>query len=165
MLNLIYSLNGSSFDFIDSFFHITVLSANLPGSSTANMVWRLLQVVLATIFVSLLAYYSLKMLGLARSRRGFGNSGNLSVLETIVVGQQSMVQLIKAGDKFLVIGVTKERVTLLSELDDTQVEMPEISGFGVSGTAFGNVLSRFLPPKGDANDDGGENSKDETNKE
>ena len=119
------------------------------GDSTADLVWRLLQVFLATIFVALLAYYSLKMMGLARSRRMAG--GNLSLIESIAVGQQSMVQLIKVGDEFIVIGVTKENVSLLCTLDETQVTVPEVGNIMPGNINFAKILGRFQENKGSEN--------------
>lgn len=141
MGNLFFSLNGPAYEILGSFFDITFLATTF-GMGTGEIVWRLLQVILVTVIVALLAYYSIKIMGLARGRHRVGS--NVYVVESIVVGQQSMVQLIKAGDKYLVIGVTKERVTLLSELDESQVKVPDEVNVGVP---FGNVLNRFLTPK------------------
>jgi|GEM_PF-799276 len=146
----IHSLNGPGFDFIGSFFHTSYLfNTALPiASSAGDLIWRFLQIILATIFVVLLSYYSIKMFAIARGQRGRQGS-NLSVIESIAVGQQSMVQLVRAGDKYLVIGVTKEKVTLLSEVDKAIVIEPEPMSFSSADVPFGNVLSRFLPPKDD----------------
>jgi len=147
----VYSLNGPDFDFIGSFFHTSYLLNSAFVGSTSGLVWRFLQIVLATIFVVLLSYYLIKMMAIARGRRG-RNSHNLSVVESIAVGQQSMVQLVRAGDKYLVVGVTKERVTLLSELDKAEVHEPKPISFNSADVPFGNVLSRFLSPKDDLDD-------------
>lgn len=156
-LSVLFSLNGPASEIIGSFFRITYfLGSSLP---VGNLVWRLLQVILATIFVALLAYYSVKMMGLSRGRRGRENR-NLSVVESIVVGAQSMVQLVRAGDKYLVVGVTKERVTLLAELDEADVIESEATGFGTNAISFSKVLGRFLPPKDSFDNDDFENSGD-----
>ena len=130
------SLNGPVSDVIGSFFDIGLLSV---FGTTADLAWGIVRAILVTAFVALLAYYSVKMMGLARGRRGLGN-GNLNVVESIMVGQQSMVQLVRAGEKYLVIGVTRERVTLLAELDEiSEPEEPEVP--------FSSILNRFIQPK------------------
>ena len=124
MDNLIYLLNFGAF----------------PASA---MLGHFFRIILATAGVALLAYYVTKMLALSRGRIGRGRGGNLQVVESIAVGAQSMIQLIKAGDKYLVVGITKERVTLLAELSKEEVSEPEAPELPT--VPFNKVLSRFLP--------------------
>lgn len=146
------SLNGSGFSFVGSFFDIIyLLNISTPITSSAgDLVWRFLQIILATIFVVLLSYYSIKMFAIARGRQRRKGS-NLTIVESIAVGQHSMVQVVRAGDKYLVIGVTKERVTLLSELDSDEVLKPEPITFDSKSIPFANVLNKFLPPNDEIN--------------
>jgi len=116
---------------------------NFGGFPAAAMMGHIFRIVLATAGVALLAYYVTKMLALSRGRAGRIRGGNLQVVESIATGAQSMIQLIKAGDKYLVVGITKERVTLLAELSKEEVSEPEAQEFPV--VPFNKVLSRFLP--------------------
>ena len=105
-------------------------------------VGRFLYVLLLIVFVALLAYYSTRLLG--RARGGIVRSGkkNLEVLESVGVGAQSMVQIVRAGSRYLLIGVTKERVTLLIQLEESELRLSEASTF--AGNAFGETLRRFI---------------------
>jgi len=121
--------------------------------------WPVFRTILATVFVALLAYFVVRMLALARGRMGRG--GNLAVIESIAVGNQSMVQLIKAGDKYLVIGVTREKVTILTELEDSQVNVPDTVEVAI--TPFDSVLKRYLGPKTDSADSQQQGDENEEN--
>jgi len=100
-----------------------------------------------------ICWFLLRLTGRVKAR---GNmAGNLRVVESIYVGAQNMVQLVKAGDKFLVIGVSKERVSLLTELDAEQVK--EIDHAMPIGASFSKVLERFMP--GSDKDDGNEDTQ------
>jgi flagellar biogenesis protein FliO len=87
--------------------------------------------------------------------RGAGGreSCNLAIVESISVGGQAVVRLVRAGDTYLVIGVTKERVTLLGEVDKEQIveqKAPDLTGLN---TPFSKVLSRFMGSKEDGKDE------------
>jgi len=127
---------------------VYILAQSWPGGSPFGQLFGILRVIAAVAFVALLAYFTIKMMALSRGRRGKG--GNLYVVESIIVGNTSMVQIVKAGNKYLVIGVTKERVTFLAELDDSQVNEPE--SVEVNFTPFDKVLRRYLGPKDDENE-------------
>ena len=92
---------------------------SLGGNWSAfGFVGQFLYIILVTAIVGLLAYWCTRMM--AAQRRG-RRGGNLAVLESVSVVAQAMVQLVRAGEKYLVIGVTRNKVTLLTELDKSQV--------------------------------------------
>jgi len=100
----------------------------------------------ATLFVALLAYYATKRMASA-SRGGVrGDAGNLSVVESVGVGGQAVVRLVRAGDKHFVIGVTKERVTLLGEVDSESITTIPMTAPELA-MPFGKILSRYIQPK------------------
>ncbi|MCL1884787.1 MAG: flagellar biosynthetic protein FliO [Defluviitaleaceae bacterium] len=124
---------------------IFLLSEN-RSSLAAGQFFNLLRFFGATLFVALLAWYCTKLLVGSRARMG-RKSGNLSVVESVNVGGQAVVQLVRVGDKFIAIGVTKERITLLTEVDKEHINEPEPVNLTSLDTPFGKVLSRFMQPK------------------
>ncbi|MCL2188141.1 MAG: flagellar biosynthetic protein FliO [Defluviitaleaceae bacterium] len=126
----------------------------IGGGGVLASVGPFLYMLVVLLFIIALCWFILRLTG-AVKRRGT-TSGNLELKESIFVASQNMIQLVRAGDKYLVLGVSKERVTLLAELDEKQIkEAEETPPMGVT---FGKVLERFLPPKDEAND--GENKTD-----
>ena len=108
-------------------------------------------VLLATFaFVIFLAYFSLRLMGRAR---GVRSSGNVKVVEATSVGFQNTVQLVRAGDKFFLIGVSRTGITLIGEVnaDAINIEtkaMPDMS--------FDKYLSKFFNKDKKDNDQDGE---------
>ncbi|MCL1846244.1 MAG: flagellar biosynthetic protein FliO [Defluviitaleaceae bacterium] len=165
MENLIFLLSESwSSLAADQFF--SMLAADIETTSppsvmfeggatnTFNMFWNALRFFGATILVAVLAWFvTKKMVGANRVGR---KSGNLSVVESVNLGGMTTVQLVKAGEKYLVIGVTRERVTLLGEIDKEQIAEPDVTNFSHLNTPFGKVLSRFIKPQDTSGDDNNE---------
>ena len=133
------------------------------GGTTLGMVWQLIVFLAATVFVLFLAYYSLRLLGGAK---GIRKSGNISIIEAINVGFQNNVALIRAGEQYFLIGVSRGRVTLIGEIDSTTVK--EAEGFGYAlhqNIPFENHLKKFFKKGADeGNDDGESNDESKKNK-
>ena len=90
------------------------------------------------VCIMVLAYYLTRFIG--TKARGF-SSGNLKIIEGLGVGQNSSVLLIKAGERFLLIGVTKDTVSYLTELNATDIELKEITPTGrIFDTYLNNIL-------------------------
>ena len=119
--------------------------------------WFWFRFIGATIFVSLLAYYVLKLMGGARARQFGRVSGrNLQLIDSINVGAGTSIQIVRAAEKYLVISVSKERVTLLTEVEDLEFAEESGQSFDPSQIPFGTVLAKFMKPK-DQNSTGDEN--------
>lgn len=161
MENLIFLLNKSwSPVAADQFFSIFPFLGDAAVTAAdfnpmTDMVFSVLRFFAATVFVAFLAYFATKKMAGAR---GIGRKkGNLFVVESVNLGGQAVAQLIKAGDKYFLVGVTKEQVTLLAEFEKEQIVEPEMPDFKNMNTPFGKVLSLFTnqskdPQKGEDED-------------
>jgi len=123
----------------------------LRTATTGDFVWNFVLVTLALLAVTGLAYFVLRMLGRARGPR---SNRNIKILEGLAVAQHATVQLIKAGDKCFLIGVSRNGITLLGEVSGDKIDfdakiMPEMP--------FKEYLQRFMKGKG--------KGKEETNEE
>ena len=69
----------------------------------------------------------------ATYHKGRAGLGNLEIIETCRVAPNKYIQIVKAGEKYLVIGVGKDEVHMLSELSaielDLRREDVQTSGF------------------------------------
>jgi len=132
--------------------YILLFPPPTDGPSTPNM-WVSFGpffYILIVLFVIVFVCWLLLRLTGVQKRAGL-TAGNLQLKESIFIGAQNMVQLVRAGDKYLVLGVNKERVTLLAELTEEQIK--EAEALPPISASFGKVLERFLLPK-DETDDG-----------
>ncbi|MCL2216344.1 MAG: flagellar biosynthetic protein FliO [Defluviitaleaceae bacterium] len=117
----------------------------MMGTASA-MMGLFFRIILVTAFVALLAYFVTKLIASRGRAGGWVKSGNLKIIESMAVGAQSMVHLIKAGEKYLVIGVSKERgVTLLTELSKEEVDEPTLPEQGMENLPFNKIFQKFLP--------------------
>jgi len=107
-----------------------------PTSSVAQFFYILVLVVV----VSMLAYYTTRMVGSARFGR-FGRR-NLEVLESMGVGPQSFVHIMRVGEKYVLIGVTRGQVSFLTELEEGQLEFAEGGQLGKK-PSFESFLGHF----------------------
>ena len=79
--------------------------------------------VLLFIGILFLAYYTTKKLNKAK----MGSSGkNLCILESLSLGMNGSMQLVKVGERFVLIGVTKEKISFLTDVDanDVTIDKP-----------------------------------------
>ena len=114
------------------------------SSSFMNSVIDLITVLVIFIFVLALTYYVTRWIaGYQRTKTA---QGNLSVLEGIRVSNSQSIQIVRAGtDKYLVVGVSKDQMTLLAtltadELRATTLPMKQTSR---PGERFSDILEEF----------------------
>ncbi len=77
------------------------------------------------LIVILLAYYITKIV--AKKRLQVLKSKNIKMLEMISVGVGVSLGIVKVGNKYMLISICKERVSLLSELDSEDLVFEDIS--------------------------------------
>lgn len=109
--------------------------------------WFLARVFGATVFVALLAYYVIKLMAGSRGRQFRRGAGNLQLIDSMGVGLGATVHLIKAGEKYLVISVTKERVDMLAEVEKIELAENSGTGFDSAQVPFGSLLAKLIKPK------------------
>ncbi|MCL1924781.1 MAG: flagellar biosynthetic protein FliO [Defluviitaleaceae bacterium] len=88
-------------------------------------------------FVIVLAIYVTKLVAGAKLR-GFGK--NLKIIESIGVGQNNSVLLLKVGEKYILIGTGKDSVNLLCNIDEHDIVLEERQ----QTPDFKNMLNNFI---------------------
>ena len=115
----------------------------LASGNYLNSMLELITVLLIFLFVLALTYYVTRWIA----------RGNLSVIEAIRVANNQYIQILRAGtDKYLVVGIGKDRITLLATLSEEELrEMPGVSDSAArSGESFSDLLEavkKKLPKK------------------
>ncbi|NEM05339.1 FliO/MopB family protein [Geodermatophilus normandii] len=83
------------------------------------MTWMLIRLILSLAFVGGVLWFAARL----AKKRGLGSSGGLvEVVARQRMGRASTVNVLRIGDRVLVVGATEEQVTLLAELDGDAVE-------------------------------------------
>ncbi len=73
------------------------------------------------LFVLILAMTYLVTRWIARTQKGRVSTGNLEIIETCRISQNKYVQILRAGEKYLVIAVGKDEVHMLTELSGQEL--------------------------------------------
>ena len=105
---------------------------------TAQSLLELLGLILIFVFVLVVCYFTTKFVaGRQLIQRKIGN---FEIVETFSLTQNKYLQLVRMGNKYIVISVAKDSVTYITELDESEVcEIQKNTT--VSGKNFMEVLS------------------------
>lgn len=93
--------------------------------STTNNVLQLLGLVLLLLVILIAAYYTSKFLG--KYKMGQFKNSNIQVIETYSIGTNKMLQIVKISNKYVVLGISKDSVNYITELDESEVLIHEIN--------------------------------------
>lgn len=83
-------------------------------SAVVSMIGQFFFLIIVFIGVLYLAYLSTKFI--AKNRINALNGNNIKVIESVFVGGQASVQLIKIGEQYFLISVCKDNVSFLTEV-------------------------------------------------
>lgn len=105
---------------------------------------QLISVLLIFLFVLVITYATTKWI--ARYQQGSMNNKNMRVLETMRVTNSNFIQIVQVGEKYLVIAVCKDNMSVLTELTEEEfLHLPvqtEMKNDSVS-ESFQEILSRL----------------------
>lgn len=87
--------------------------------STFDNVLQLLGLVLLLILILIAAYYTSRFVG--RYKLGQLKDSNIQVIEIYRISTNKMLQIVKIANKYVVLGISKEQITYITELDESQV--------------------------------------------
>jgi flagellar protein FliO/FliZ len=93
----------------------------LSQSSRFESVWQLFSVSIVFIVVLGLAYYTTKWMAKLQKRQAFNK--NIEVIETFKITANKYIQIVRTGEKYLVIAVAKDTITMLTEIDKEQIDL------------------------------------------
>jgi flagellar protein FliO/FliZ len=91
----------------------------LSQSSRLESIWQLLMVSIIFVVVLGMAYYTTKLISKLQRKQSFND--NIEVIETFKITTNKYIQIVRTGNKYLVIAVAKDTITMLSELDKEQL--------------------------------------------
>ncbi len=93
-------------------------------SSLGQLIWVLL------LFVLVLLLTLLTTRWIAKYQQGQLHNRNLKVIETLKVSANGYIQIIKAGDVYLVIAVSRDHIEKLAEITEDQLEINSVDATG-----------------------------------
>lgn len=92
-------------------------------SRTLDSFFDLLTVLFIFVVVLALTYVTTRFIANYQKGRSVGR--NLEVLESYRVTSNKYLQIVRAGKKYLVIGIGKDEIHVLAELSEEELTIPE----------------------------------------
>jgi flagellar protein FliO/FliZ len=120
----------------------------MTSGNFANNVVELITVLVIFLFVLGITYYVTRWI--AGYQKTHTAQGNLSVLEVIRVSNSQTVQLLRLGkDQYVVIGVSKDQMTLLATLTEDEVKVLSEQDAPLAGSKkFSDILEELKKKHG-----------------
>jgi len=87
--------------------------------SNTGSVAQLITVILIFILVLVITVYTTKFIG--GYQKAQGKNRNLEVIETIRVSNTKYIQIVRAANKYIVIGIGKNEISMLTEVDEDEL--------------------------------------------
>ena len=108
------------------------------AQSSIQSVFELLGLILIFVIVLVVCYYTTRFVAgrlLVQKKMG-----NFEIVETFAISQNKYLQLIRMGNKYVVISVSKDSVNYITELEENEIcQIPKSTS--MSGKSFKEVLS------------------------
>lgn len=87
--------------------------------STSNSFLELLGLILLLGVILVATYFTTRFIG--KYKMGQLKSSNFHVIDTYQISQSKMLQLIKVGNRYIVISICKDTITYITEIEEAQV--------------------------------------------
>ena len=116
----------------------------MPNTSTLESILELIGLLLIFVVVLVGCYFVTRFV--AGKQMLQKRVGNFEVIETFAISQNKYLQLVRMGNKYVVISVAKDTVTFITELDESEVCRMQKSA-SAEGKSFKEILSAFTKEK------------------
>ena len=110
------------------------------AQNSIQSLFELLGLILIFVIVLVVCYYTTRFV--AGRQLVQKKIGNFETVETFPIAQNKYLQLVRMGNKYVVISVTKDSVSYITELNENEVCQIQKNTTG-SGKSFLEVLSGF----------------------
>lgn len=119
----------------------------MEGKSIVGSVGGVLLALVCFIVILYLAYVATKKLGKRMSVKGIGGK-NMKIIDSISIGQHGSILILQAAGKLLLVGITQNSMTVLSELDPEALSSEEtVSGVRGETMDFSQAFKKALEQK------------------
>lgn len=112
------------------------------GISRVESLFNLFGIVLIFLFLLGIAYITTRILGNSNLLKQ--KNKNIEVIETYKLGPNKFIQIIKVGEKYLAIGLGKDEIEFLTEINKEQLILDSIlSQRTNSPESFKDILAKL----------------------
>lgn len=97
----------------------------LSAYSSLENILQLTGIVIVFLIILAAAYAVSVFIGKTQSNTYFTKEKNIKLIETFRIGNNQFLQIVKIGNRYFVLAVSKEHVELISELNEEEVSIHE----------------------------------------
>lgn len=108
-------------------------------SSRFESIWQLISVSIVFLIVLGLSYYTTRWISKIQKKQSYNK--NIQVIETFKITTNKYIQIIRTGEKYLVIAIAKDNISMLTELTEQQLNLTMDEE--VSNETFGEILNKI----------------------
>lgn len=113
------------------------MSALLTMTSKVDSAAQFVTVLFAFVFVLAITLVGTRLVGNYQKRQSY--SKNFESIEAYGLSNNKYLQLVRIGQRYFVLAVSKDNVTVVTEVEEKELALTED---GVSGGGFGGLLSK-----------------------
>lgn len=113
------------------------------GTSNLESIGQLICLIILFLFVLFLAYLAARISGSFQSN-AMNKRSNIRIIEVFRVSNNKVIEIVKVGEQYLVLAVSKDNITLLTRLDEAEVKEPETT---LEPINFKNILEKMRSEK------------------
>lgn len=119
----------------------------LTGAGTMDSYLQFITVLILFVFVLVITYVTTKWI--AGYQKGKSAGSNMEVVETLRVTGNKYLQIVRVGNKYMVIAIGKDEIHMLTEVSEDDLLWKESRE---SEMNFSALLEKFKKPSGKEND-------------
>lgn len=131
----------------------------IMAASRVNSFVQFITLLIVFVIVLFLTYYTTKFIG--NYQKVSNRYTNFEVVETYRISNSKYIQIIKVSGKYILISVTKDNVTMLTELDEKTVMKPE---YTTGQQSFSEIFDKFKNLK-KHNENSADENEEQSNEE
>jgi flagellar protein FliO/FliZ len=109
------------------------------GLSSYDSVWQLVGLIALLIIILVAAYYTSRFIG--GIKLGQMRKSNFQVIDSYRVTPNKVLQIVKIGNKYVVIAIGKDDIHFITELDEAEVIIRE--SHQVEKQSFKQILDKL----------------------
>ncbi len=96
----------------------------IKSSTSMESIGQLIILIILFLFVLFLAYMAARITGSFQSN-AINKNSNVKVIEVFHLSNNKYIEIVKVGGHYLALAICKDTVTLLTELDESEVREHE----------------------------------------
>ncbi|MFA9463825.1 MAG: flagellar biosynthetic protein FliO [Velocimicrobium sp.] len=116
------------------------------GISRAESLLNLIGVFILFLLILVAAYFTSKWIGKANFLQQANK--NIQVIETFRLNQSKYIQIVKIGEKYIALGISKDHMEMLAELSEDELNIAPFSPNNATANMdFKDVLAKIIKHK------------------